>query len=206
MTDAADHDLVDIGDVVAGEIGAVLDSLVGAVGDGTGSDVPCGSCTACCRSSQFIDVGPDETDALAHIPAELLFPAPGRPPGHRVMGYDESGCCPMLRDDACSIYEHRPQACRVYDCRIFAVAGVEPVDQPLVAVRVRRWRFTADSPTSTARAGAVRRAAISLARPGRPVGPTVIAVTAVEDHERLLADEPRVAASGPSLRPPDDSS
>ena len=41
---------------------------------GVESDVPCNGCTACCRSSQFVHVGPDEADTLAHIPAELLFP------------------------------------------------------------------------------------------------------------------------------------
>ena len=46
------------------------------------SDVPCNGCTACCTSSQFVHIGPDETDTLAHIPAELLFPAPRLPRGH----------------------------------------------------------------------------------------------------------------------------
>ena len=39
--------------------------------------VPCGACTACCTSSQFVHIAPDENDALAHIPAELLFPRQG---------------------------------------------------------------------------------------------------------------------------------
>ena len=41
------------------------------------SDVPCGNCTACCTASQFIHIGPDETDTLAHIPASLLSPHRG---------------------------------------------------------------------------------------------------------------------------------
>ena len=96
-----------------GDIGA-------AIGGGRDSEVPCGSCTACCEASQFVHVGPDETDALAHIPRALLFPAPGAPAGHLVMGYDAHGRCPMLRADGCSIYEHRPRTCRTYDCRVFA--------------------------------------------------------------------------------------
>jgi len=52
------------------------------------SDVPCNGCTACCEASQFVHVEPDEADALTHIPAELLFPAPRLPAGHMVMGYD----------------------------------------------------------------------------------------------------------------------
>jgi len=37
---------------------------------------PCDGCTACCTSSQFVHIGPEETDTLAHIPRELVFPAP----------------------------------------------------------------------------------------------------------------------------------
>src|SRR5689334_12051664 len=98
------------------------------------SDVPCGACTACCTASQFVHIGPDEADALAHIPAELLFPAPGLPRGHVLLGYDEHGRCPMLVDDGCSIYAHRPQTCRTYDCRVLPAAGVAAdEDQPGVA-------------------------------------------------------------------------
>ena len=61
--------------------------------------MPCGTCTACCTSSQFVHIGPDEVDTLAHIPAELLFPAPRMPKGHVLLGYDERGHCPMLIDE-----------------------------------------------------------------------------------------------------------
>jgi len=126
----------------AGDFTTWLRAMLAALrGDGE-SDVPCGSCTACCRSAQFVHIGPDEKDTLAHIPSQLLFAAPGLPRGHLVMGYDERGCCPMLRDEGCSIYAHRPQACRVYDCRVFAATGVIP-DQPLVADRVEQWVFRA---------------------------------------------------------------
>src|SRR5947209_5546658 len=103
--------------------------------------VPCGECTACCTSSQFVHVGPDETDALAHIPAELLFAAPGFPDGHVLMGYDAHGHCPMLVHGRCSIYEHRPRTCRTYDCRVFAAADAAP-DAPAIAERVAQWRFS----------------------------------------------------------------
>lgn len=105
--------------------------------------VPCGGCTACCEASQFVHVEPEETDALAHIPRSLLFPAPGGPPGHLVMGYDERGRCPMLTDAGCSIYEHRPRTCRTYDCRVFAATGVTPTGrgQDAIAARAARWRF-----------------------------------------------------------------
>jgi Fe-S-cluster containining protein len=108
------------------------------------AQVPCGACTACCTSSQFVHVEPDEVDTLARVPAALRFPAPGLPKGHVVLPYDERGHCPMLVDGACSIYEHRPRACRTYDCRVFAVTGVVPEGQPAIAARVAQWRFDVD--------------------------------------------------------------
>lgn len=105
------------------------------------AEVPCNGCTACCRAAQFVAIEPDETETLARIPAELLFPAPLRPAGHVVLGYDERGHCPMLVDDRCSIYEDRPRACRMYDCRVFAATGIDP-DKPEIATRVREWQFT----------------------------------------------------------------
>ena len=114
--------------------------LVDVVTTGAGDmNVPCGGCTACCRSSMFIHIGPDETDTLAHIPRELLFRAPGRPTGHVVMGYDEHGCCPMLVDGRCSIYAHRPRTCRVFDCRVYAAADLPADDKPLITERLDAW-------------------------------------------------------------------
>lgn len=109
-----------------------------------GADVPCGSCTGCCRASYFIHIRPDEQAALARIPRALLFPAPGLPAGHLLMGYDAQGRCPMLVEDRCTIYEDRPQTCRDFDCRVFAATGValeEEGPQAGIAERARRWRF-----------------------------------------------------------------
>lgn len=105
------------------------------------SDVPCGACTGCCRSAMFVHVRPSDAGALRRIPKALLFPAPGLPRGHKVMGFDASGRCPMLVDDRCSIYEDRPATCREYDCRVFAATGTLPEDQPAIAERVSAWRF-----------------------------------------------------------------
>lgn len=80
---------------------------------------------------------------MEHIPADLLFAAPGAPAGHLLMGYDEQGCCPMLVEGRCSIYEHRPLACRQYDCRVFTATGVVP-DKPLIRSQIVRWRFEID--------------------------------------------------------------
>ena len=42
-------------------------------------------------------------------PQDYCPPAPGMPPGHTVLGYDEAGDCPMLVAGACSISAHRPR-------------------------------------------------------------------------------------------------
>ena len=130
-------------DLPAGQFSSWLRQTQGALKTQTGAEVPCGECNACCRSSYFIHIDPDETETLARIPSELLFPAPGQPDGRLVMGHDEQGHCPMLVNDVCSIYAHRPLVCRSYDCRVFAAAGIAAGDddkQP-VTRRSQRWRF-----------------------------------------------------------------
>jgi uncharacterized protein len=133
------------GPLAAGNFSAWMADMRAALRGDSDMDVPCDGCTACCTSSQFVHVAPDEADALAHIPRGLLFPAPGMPRGHVVLGYDAHGRCPMLIDGRCSIYEHRPRTCRTYDCRIFAATGID-VDEDDdtkvdVGARARRWRF-----------------------------------------------------------------
>ena len=81
------------------------------------------------------------------------------------MGYDERGHCPMLRDGECSIYDARPRACRTYDCRVFAVAGVDPADQPDIAARVRQWAFDPSSPVDQDLLDRMRADVDPVARP-----------------------------------------
>jgi hypothetical protein len=168
-----------------------------AAGAPSGSDVPCGECTACCRSSYFIHVQPHETGALARIPADLLFAAPGLPDGHQVMGHDEDGQCPMFVDGGCSIYEDRPQTCRDYDCRIFAATGIELDDDTKgeIVAQTHRWRF--DTPTDLGRAqqSAVRASADHLRAHKRhlpagsvPDDPTHLAMVAIEIHHVFISD------------------
>lgn len=164
----------------AGEFSVWLTGMRAALRGERASEVPCGSCTACCTSSQFVHIGPDETGALERIPAELRFPAPGLPDGNFVLGYDGAGHCPMLVEGRCSIYEQRPRACRTYDCRVFAAAGVEP-DQPAVAERSRQWRFSYPDQADRDLHDAVRSHAAGYDRPGAgAVERAVRAVRAVE--------------------------
>lgn len=201
MSDDADSDDDgddDGGDLAAGDFAPWLVGMQGAIRGEHGSDVPCGGCTACCTASQFVHIGPDEVDTLAHIPAELLFPAPRLPRGHVLLGYDEQGHCPMLVDGACSIYEHRPRTCRTYDCRVFPATGVElhetdDADKALIARRTRRWRFSFPTPDDQTRYDAAHAAATFLREHGdelandeRPVTTTQLAVLAIELHERFV--------------------
>jgi len=190
------HDPVDAdSDLDAGPFSAWLDEMQGAIGGDNDADVPCGTCTACCTASQFIDIAPEESDALAHIPSALLFPAPGAPRGHVLMGYDERGHCPMLVDGGCSIYEHRPRTCRTYDCRVFAAGDVvdDDVTKHQIAARASRWRFDLTSPTDRTALAAVRAAAGALDEHAdelpdhvAPHTATQRAVLAVEIHDVFL--------------------
>lgn len=184
---------VDDGPRPAGDFGAWLDRLQSADNPDRLAEVPCGTCTACCRAAYFIHVAPDETRTLAAIPRELLFAAPGLPRGHKVLGFDAEGHCPMLRDGACSIYPDRPRTCRQYDCRVFTATGLEPGDsRQEIAARARQWRFriaAADRP----RHAAVRAAADFLRRHGEtladgvaPRNPTQLAALAIAVHPVFL--------------------
>ncbi len=173
-------------ELAAGDFGAWAGAMANTRRGAAPAEVPCNGCTACCTASQFVHVDPDESDTLAHIPAAVLFPAPGLPDGHMVMGYDEHGACPMFVDGACSIYDHRPRACRIYDCRIFAATGVDAGEdgKPGVAARVRRWQFSYASPDATRSHDAMRSAAAYLrdhaqvAGSSTPLGATARALLA----------------------------
>ncbi len=157
--------------------------------------VPCHDCTACCRSSFFVHIGPDETASLSRIPRELLVRAPGLPAGYMVMGYNERGHCPMLVDDVCSIYDDRPSTCRKFDCRVLSAAGLEPdgPGQDALAEQVRRWRFDVDDPRDRRARDAVRAAAAFIEAhpecfaPGRnPVNAVQRSVTALAIAEVFI--------------------
>jgi len=167
--------------LAAGDFSSWLTDMRGALRGERAADVPCGECTACCTSSQFVHIEPDETETLARIPTALLFPAPRLPHGHLVLGYAARGHCPMLVDGACSIYEHRPRTCRTYDCRIFEATGVAADgDRPLIAERARRWRFTFATPAQRDQSDQIRAAAVTIREREPSASAAEIAVRAVD--------------------------
>lgn len=186
-------------DLAAGDFASWMTEIQAAILGERSSDVPCGSCTACCTASQFIHIGPDETNALRHIPSQLLFPAPRLPRGHVLMGYDQHGRCPMLIDNRCSIYEHRPRTCRTYDCRVFAAAdiGTDDDDKVLIDEQARRWQFSHPTHADSFQHDAVRAAAAylhdragSLPAGAVPATSTQRAVLAIEIHDAFLQRDP----------------
>jgi Fe-S-cluster containining protein len=182
-------------DLDAGDFSSWLHDVNDAINGQRDAVVPCDGCVACCTSSQFVHIAPDETDTLAHIPTALLFPAPRMPHGHVLMGYDERGHCPMLIDNRCSIYEHRPRTCRTYDCRVFPAAGFEPDDEDKreIAERARRWRFSYSTETGRVAHDSVRAAASflhdhpeALPDDAAPATATQRAVLSVEIHDAFV--------------------
>jgi hypothetical protein len=87
--------------------------------DEVARSVPCGSCVACCYHP-CIDVDPDQERAedLAHL--DLV----SHPKGGLALRKREDGACVHLGPAGCTVYAHRPRACRLYDCRVYAVIGV----------------------------------------------------------------------------------
>lgn len=160
------------------------------------ANVPCGACTACCRSSMLIHIRPEETNAIARIPRELLSPARGWPKGHLMLGFNDRGHCPMLVDDQCSIYADRPQTCRRYDCRVFAATAIPLTTppQPEIARRVAQWEFQYESDAGREEHRMVKRAAAFLRQnrdlfPPRflPKPPAQVAALAIQIH-RIFAE------------------
>lgn len=168
------------------DAGPLADFVTGfrrAMEQGETSHVPCGSCTACCRTSHFVHVEADELDTLAHIPEDFLAPAPaGYPSGSVVLGFDGEGRCAMLSESGCGIWAHRPRVCRTYDCRVYPTAGLFP-DQPPVAERARRWRFDVEDQESASAAASVQAAGRFLTEhfPDAPVAARAAAAVAVSD-------------------------
>lgn len=169
-----------------------------------GTTVDCGACTACCSSSQFVHVRPEETRILGRIRKDLLVAAPGLPKGHVLLGYDKNGLCPLLINGKCSIYEHRPLTCRTYDCRVFAAAGITAGDdKPRITERTRRWKFRYPARRDRDEHSAIQAAAKFIREhaecfPGGniPRDPAQLAILAIKACDVFLKKEEGPAGTG----------
>lgn len=173
------------------------------------SVVNCGPCKACCTSSYFIHIRPEEKQALSHIDKKLLFPAPGLPKGNVLLGYFENGHCPMMTDKGCSIYAHRPLTCRTYDCRIFAAAGIDAggADQEAINQQARHWQFCYPTARDRAQHEAVKAAALFLQTHADafptgmiPRNPSQLALMALKVYQAFLGNPEENAPAGASVR------
>lgn len=195
----------------AGEFSAWLREMRAVLAGSGDSGTPCGDCCACCSTSHFVHVEPDERETLSAVPRELVFAAPGAPAGHRLLPYDARGRCPLLDERGrCRIYDRRPRTCRVYDCRVFAAAGI-PADRAPISRQAARWEFTYADERAREEHAAVRAAARFVRDnadlfPGGavPDDPAQVAVLAVKAAGVFVAGggdagDPRRPASGPEI-------
>ena len=178
----------------AGNFSDWLRAMRKALGGDEGMQVACGECVGCCTSSYFIKVRAHETQALRRIDARQLSPAPAAAPGDVLMGFDERGHCPMFGAGGCTIYQHRPETCRTYDCRVFTATGMNAGDgKSVINERVARWRF--EYPTQRDReehaaviaaASFIRQHPVKFPDGHVPARPAEIAVLAVKAYQVFL--------------------
>jgi uncharacterized protein len=182
--------------ISAGDFTSWLNHIRQALISRKGIEVSCSDCRACCTSSYFIHIGPDEPKTSAKISKKLLFPAPGLPKGHMLLGYNEKGHCPMYVDGECSIYEFRPQTCRGYDCRIFPATGLnEGRDKPLINEQALKWQFDFPAEQDRECLAAVHNAAKFLKKYPElfpegfvPRNPSQLAILAIKVYKVFLEE------------------
>jgi Fe-S-cluster containining protein len=122
--------------------------FLAAWGRGDAGPVPCGACTACCH---YAGIPVDKKRDRRRLPYLLTERDAD---GGLVLQRRADGACAHLGARGCTVYEHRPSACRSFDCRAFGAMGL--VEKWLSAVRThgsqeagRRSRgveFAPDSP------------------------------------------------------------
>jgi uncharacterized protein len=179
----------------AGDFDQWLTETRASFKDGRGTSVPCGECRGCCVSSYFIHIKPQDARSLDVIPRHLLISVPRASDNAFLMGYDQEGRCPMLKNANCSIYADRPSTCKDYDCRIFAAAGIlaGERDKSVINERIGAWQFRYSTEDSRFRHQAIREAARFIlnnrdAFPGgrAPTAPTEIAIVAIKVYSVFL--------------------
>jgi len=179
----------------AGNFSDWLRAFRAALSGGPGMNVACGDCVGCCTSSYYIKVRPHEHRALARIGAQHLLPSQdGSENKH--MGFDAHGHCPMFANGGCSIYTDRPETCRLYDCRVFAAAGLSAGEEKsTINERIGRWRFDYPGEADRAEQRAVSAAAAFIGQHpirfpnGRiPSRPSEVAVLAIKCYPVFMDD------------------
>lgn len=79
-------------------------------------EVPCGSCTECCRNGELIVLHPEDGDNVAEFDTvQRAHPLTGKTID--VIRQRSDGTCYYLGAAGCTIYDRRPVICRAFDCR-----------------------------------------------------------------------------------------
>jgi uncharacterized protein len=195
----------------AGTFSTWLRSIRKALRENRGMKVSCGDCNACCRSSHFIHINTEETRTLRRIPKQLLFPAPLRPEGNMILGYDKQGRCPMLFRNECSIYRNRPVTCRSFDCRLLAASGLAAdhnVNNPIFQ-QARRWMFHCPSKNDHQLLSAVQQAAKflkshpeCLQNNSFPIDEIQLSVLAIKVYQVFIRNIGEIGKSGIASQDP----
>ena len=93
----------------------------------------CGDCKACCHQRVEI-LGIEPTSRLEHLDiVDDEF-------GGRSLRRNADGSCVHLGEHGCSVYEHRPTACRAYDCRVYSFLGIN-LDHQEFGGKEPTWQF-----------------------------------------------------------------
>lgn len=104
------------------------------------TDALCANCGLCCDGSLFADVelaGADEADGLEAMGLEI---EDGDSDGKDAEFLVQP--CRALKGTRCSVYAHRPECCRTFECRLLrdAVEGRVSVEEALAVVAdARAW-------------------------------------------------------------------
>jgi len=105
----------------AGSLSAFMDEFARQNPHDRRSSVPCGTCRQCCwHPTVDVDKSVERPEDLAHL--DLVV----REDGKTVIRKRPDGACVHLGDGGCTVYKHRPRACRSYDCRIYSAFGILP--------------------------------------------------------------------------------
>jgi Fe-S-cluster containining protein len=101
---------------------------------GDAGPVPCAGCSACCYYPGIVVDEKRDRKRLAMLTER-------NHDGELVLQRRADGACAHLGERGCVIYEHRPSACRSFDCRAFSAMGLVEYCDP--NHRTPDWEFAA---------------------------------------------------------------
>jgi len=102
-----------------------VDQLCRQINETFAEQIACrAGCSACCRHLTLFPVeAANLVKAVESLPGEIRSLLSGR------MQWPESGSCPLLLDDCCTVYNNRPVICRTHGLPLLAeVEGRRTVD------------------------------------------------------------------------------